>query len=77
MNLAERIIIKGRNYWLKKGYNLMPHGQTILIKKFALMFEREEFKQNCKKFTPYQVNRNLIKSARLKVGEMIKELSQY
>lgn len=75
MTLAEKLIIKARNYWLKKDGLLLPNpAQTVLIKKFALMFEREEFKQNCQKFTPYQVKRKLIKSARLKVGEMILDL---
>jgi len=77
MNLAEKLIIRARNYWLKKDNLLLPNpAQTVLIKKYMKMFESEQFQEDASKISPYQFKRRLIKSARHSVGKMILEINR-
>lgn len=77
MNLAEKLIIRARNFWLKKHGVLLPNpAQTVLIKKWNAMLEDDKFKQDAAKLSKYKLSRSLIKSARHSVGKMIVDLNK-
>lgn len=76
--LAEKLIIRARNYWAGKNYNLVNEAQKNLIRNFSQMFKSEDFKNQIRdsKLSNYKIRRSLIKSAKFAVGKMIVDLAK-
>ena len=72
MNIAEKLMVRGKRYWLRRGYNLPPKGQELIILIMEENLASDLFKNKLAKMSPWVAKKNLIKSSRYLVGSIIK-----
>lgn len=72
MNIAEKLMVRGRNYWAAKGYNTPPSAQNIIMLIIEENIASELFKRKLEKMSPWAAKKSLIKSSRYLVGSIIK-----
>ena len=72
INIAEKLMVRGKRYWQAKGYNLAPKAQELITLIIEENIASELFKRKLEKMPPFVAKKNLIKSSRYLVGSIIK-----
>ena len=72
MQIAEKLLIKGKRYWAARGYNTPPKAQNLIMLILEENLASELFKKKLAKMSPWVAKKNLIKSSRYLVGSIIR-----
>ena len=72
MNIAEKLMVRGKKYWYAKGYNTPPKAQNRIMLILEENLASELFKKKLAKMSPWVAKKNLIKSSRYLVGSIIR-----